>query len=153
MTTLPAPSPIRPRAAETITAIPASSAVDGSRWARPSGPTDQERAAHAQVLSSIAALSSDFPRAGIEGSEHVQTATRRERNPNLRAGALRVHGASCRRCAFNFQATYGTSYQDLLTCIMPSRFPRENAGMTLALTASSFARIVTQWCTRSGALC
>lgn len=107
MTTLPAPSPIRPRAAETITAIPASSAVDGSRWARPSGPTDQERAAHARVLSSIVALSSDFPGSRTEGGEHVQTSTRRERSPNLRAAALRLHGASCMGCAFNFQATYG----------------------------------------------
>ena len=107
MTTLPAPSPIRPRAAETITAIPASSAVDGSRWARPSGPIEHERAARARVLASIAALSSDFPGSRTEGGEHVQTSTRRERSPNLRAAALRLHGASCMGCAFNFQATYG----------------------------------------------
>jgi 5-methylcytosine-specific restriction enzyme A len=107
MTNLPAPSPITPQVAKKITAIAASSTVDGSHWAMPSGPTEQERAAHARVLSSIAALSSDFPSPRTEGGEHVQTSTRRERNPNLRAAALRLHGASCMGCAFNFQATYG----------------------------------------------
>ena len=107
MTNLPAPSPITPLAAKKITAIAASSTVDGSHWERTSGPTEQERAARARVLASIAALSSDFPGSRTEGGEHVQTSTRRERNPNLRAAALRLHGASCMGCAFNFQATYG----------------------------------------------
>jgi 5-methylcytosine-specific restriction protein A len=43
----------------------------------------------------------------VEGMERTRIQTYYERNPRLRAEALRVHGTKCAVCGFDFSKTYG----------------------------------------------
>jgi len=45
--------------------------------------------------------------ARTEGGKKVVISTRTERNPRLRADAIRLHGTSCSACGFNFAEVYG----------------------------------------------
>lgn len=42
-----------------------------------------------------------------EGGKRVVYGTRYERDPRIRAEALRIHGTRCHACAFDFEKTYG----------------------------------------------
>lgn len=42
-----------------------------------------------------------------EGGERIVISRRAERNPKLRAFAIKFHGLICKVCGFNFQKTYG----------------------------------------------
>lgn len=48
------------------------------------------------------------PEEYIEGMERTRVQTYYERNPRLRAEALRIHGTKCAVCGFDFSKTYGT---------------------------------------------
>ena len=45
--------------------------------------------------------------ARTEGGEKVFTSIRRERDPDLRKKALKIHGYDCMACGFNFEERYG----------------------------------------------
>lgn len=45
---------------------------------------------------------------GIEGAESQHWITRYERDPKLRAAAIKLHGAACMGCGFNFEKIYGS---------------------------------------------
>lgn len=44
---------------------------------------------------------------GREGKTRAVVSRRRERNPRLRAAALRIHGYGCQVCGFRFEEVYG----------------------------------------------
>ena len=47
-------------------------------------------------------------RTRTEGGRHVYVSTRVERDPALRADALRIHGYVCAACSFDFEKAYGS---------------------------------------------
>lgn len=69
------------------------------------------------ALSAVAALASDQQPSDdnalsgettlVEGQQTQRWTNTYERNPQLRAAAIRVHGVVCMGCAFNFEAKYG----------------------------------------------
>ena len=62
------------------------------------------------VLSDLQAESDeDFEKVtvGLEGNTKAVVSRRRERNPRLRAAALRIHGYNCQVCGFSFEQVYG----------------------------------------------
>jgi predicted HNH restriction endonuclease len=58
-----------------------------------------------QQLSDDNALSGET--ALVEGQQTQRWTNSYERNPQLRAAAIRVHGVVCMGCGFNFEAKYG----------------------------------------------
>lgn len=49
-----------------------------------------------------------------EGEKSARLTSHYERNPALRAEAVRVHGTSCKACGFNFEVEYGTQGRDYI---------------------------------------
>lgn len=58
-----------------------------------------------QLLSDDSALSGET--ALVEGQQTQRWTTTYERNPQLRADAIRCHGVVCMGCGFNFEKKYG----------------------------------------------
>ena len=61
-----------------------------------------------QMLSGVG--EEDEPTGAVvrtEGGQKVMVSKRRERDPRLRAEAIRLHGTCCKACGFNFRKAYG----------------------------------------------
>ncbi len=53
-------------------------------------------------------------KARTEGGKKVYVSVRRERDPNLRADAIKLHGFDCMACGFNFEKHYGETGKDFI---------------------------------------
>lgn len=49
-----------------------------------------------------------------EGATSAKLVAYYERNPKIRASAIRLHGTTCKACGFNFEQTYGARGKDFI---------------------------------------
>ncbi|MBV6446459.1 HNH endonuclease [Nitrosomonas sp.] len=72
---------------------------------------NQETISAISALASDQQLSDDNALSGetalVEGHQTQRWTNTYERNPQLRAAAIRIHGVVCMGCGFNFEAKYG----------------------------------------------
>jgi hypothetical protein len=61
----------------------------------------------ASVLSDIESSEDPEGKKRTEGGRRVVVSARVERDPSLRAEALRIHGHDCMVCSFSFESVYG----------------------------------------------
>ncbi len=59
------------------------------------------------VASDVAALSEESDMQHTEGRKVLALTSRYERNPVLRAKAIKIHGTICKVCGFDFETHYG----------------------------------------------
>lgn len=61
----------------------------------------------ASVLADIESSEDPEGKKRTEGGRKVVVSSRVERDPSLRAEALRIHGHNCMVCSFSFESAYG----------------------------------------------
>ncbi|MDE2717753.1 MAG: HNH endonuclease [Chloroflexota bacterium] len=77
--------------------------------------SDQELEEFVLGIQAIASSDEIIPvMARTEGGKKVYVSVRRERDPRLRADAIRVHGRDCMACGFNFEKFYGDIGKDFI---------------------------------------
>ncbi|MBO0791712.1 MAG: HNH endonuclease [Ktedonobacteraceae bacterium] len=65
-------------------------------------------------LEAIKTEESVFPRVFREGRQTYVLTSTHERNPNLRAASIDIHGTRCQICNFSFSETYGPLGEDFI---------------------------------------
>ncbi len=72
------------------------------------------RLLEAEIAEDLDALSAEEDSEQYEGVKTRRYTSRYERNPKLRADAVRIHGTTCQVCGFDFEDVYGSRGRDFI---------------------------------------
>ena len=84
----------------------------GEERAKALGPASHPAAIEEQVAADLASLALEEQLE--EGGKIARLVAFYERNPQLRASAIKLHGTSCKACGFNFADAYGERGKDYI---------------------------------------